>query len=220
MPPPPAAPPDATLVARHVHHERGGHTVLDDVSLSVGPATCLGVVGPNGVGKSTLLQILAGLLVPDGGRGAGGPAVGHRRLPQPGTRARAGDETVRGRARPAGPAWPPPEAELAAAASALGRRGTGRRRPLRGRAGALRGGLGRRLRGAPRRRLRGRWRSPPTWRSSPSRRSRAGRRRGWRWRRSCWPASTSPCSTSRRTTSTSTACPGWRTWWPGAPGAW
>jgi ATPase subunit of ABC transporter with duplicated ATPase domains len=55
------------LVARHLHHERGGHTVLDDVSLSVGPTTCLGVVGPNGVGKSTLLQILAGLLVPTTG---------------------------------------------------------------------------------------------------------------------------------------------------------
>ena len=56
--------PPATLVASHLHHERGGRTVLEDVSLSVGPATCLGVVGPNGVGKSTLLQILAGLLVP------------------------------------------------------------------------------------------------------------------------------------------------------------
>jgi ATPase subunit of ABC transporter with duplicated ATPase domains len=38
------------------------------VSLTVGPETCLGVVGPNGVGKSTLLQLLAGLLEPaDGG---------------------------------------------------------------------------------------------------------------------------------------------------------
>ena len=59
-----AAAPPATLVARHLRHERGGHIVLDGVSLTVGPATCLGVVGPNGVGKSTLLQILAGLLVP------------------------------------------------------------------------------------------------------------------------------------------------------------
>ena len=66
MSPSPAT-PQATLVARHLHHERGGHTVLDDVSLSVGPTTCLGVVGPNGVGKSTLLQILAGLLVPTTG---------------------------------------------------------------------------------------------------------------------------------------------------------
>jgi lipooligosaccharide transport system ATP-binding protein len=63
----PSAAPHATLVARHLHHERGGHVVLDDVSFSVGPGTCLGVVGPNGVGKSTLLQILAGLLVPTAG---------------------------------------------------------------------------------------------------------------------------------------------------------
>ena len=58
----------ATLTARHLRFERGGQTVLDGVSLTVGPETCLGVVGPNGVGKSTLLQLLAGLLEPaDGG---------------------------------------------------------------------------------------------------------------------------------------------------------
>ena len=51
-----SATPHATLVARHLHHERGGHVVLDDVSLTVGPRTCLGVVGPNGVGKSMLAQ--------------------------------------------------------------------------------------------------------------------------------------------------------------------
>jgi len=56
--------PPATLIVNHLHHERGGRTVIDNVSLTVRPATCLGVVGPNGVGKSTLLQILAGLLVP------------------------------------------------------------------------------------------------------------------------------------------------------------
>ena len=54
----------ATLTARELRFERGGHTVLDGVSLTVGPESCLGVVGPNGVGKSTLLQLLAGLLVP------------------------------------------------------------------------------------------------------------------------------------------------------------
>ena len=65
--PPTISAASASLVARHLQHDRGGHTVLHDVSLSVGPATCLGVVGPNGVGKSTLLQILAGHLVPSGG---------------------------------------------------------------------------------------------------------------------------------------------------------
>jgi ATPase subunit of ABC transporter with duplicated ATPase domains len=58
----------ATLTARGLRFERSGEPVLDGVSLTVGPETSLGVVGPNGVGKSTLLQLLAGLLEPaDGG---------------------------------------------------------------------------------------------------------------------------------------------------------
>ncbi len=57
----------ASLSARHLSFERGGRPVLDDVSLTVGPETRLGVVGPNGVGKSTLLQLLAGLLTPSSG---------------------------------------------------------------------------------------------------------------------------------------------------------
>ncbi len=60
--------PSATLVARHVTHDRGGRLVLADVSLTVGPESCVGVVGPNGVGKSTLLQLLAGLVEPDAGQ--------------------------------------------------------------------------------------------------------------------------------------------------------
>src|SRR5580700_6616069 len=64
---PPSTSLAATLTARQLRFERGGLVVLDGVSLTVGPETCLGVVGPNGVGKSTLLQILASLLEPDGG---------------------------------------------------------------------------------------------------------------------------------------------------------
>jgi ATPase subunit of ABC transporter with duplicated ATPase domains len=49
------------LTAKEVTRYRGGQLVLDRVSLSVGPLSRIGVVGPNGIGKSTLLRILAGL---------------------------------------------------------------------------------------------------------------------------------------------------------------
>jgi ATPase subunit of ABC transporter with duplicated ATPase domains len=57
----------ATLVAREVSKSFGPRVVLDRVSLTVTPASRLGVVAPNGTGKSTLLRILAGIDAPDAG---------------------------------------------------------------------------------------------------------------------------------------------------------
>ncbi len=54
----------ATLMAVNLSHDRGGRTVLRDVSLTVGSSDRVGVVGPNGVGKSTLLSLLAGTEAP------------------------------------------------------------------------------------------------------------------------------------------------------------
>ncbi|MBO0732472.1 MAG: ABC-F family ATP-binding cassette domain-containing protein, partial [Acidimicrobiaceae bacterium] len=55
------------LTAKGITVQRGRQVVLDSVSVSVGPRTRLGVVGPNGVGKTTLLRVLAGLQEPDAG---------------------------------------------------------------------------------------------------------------------------------------------------------
>ncbi|HEY1653181.1 MAG TPA: ABC-F family ATP-binding cassette domain-containing protein [Acidimicrobiales bacterium] len=117
-PRPGAAATLATLIARQLRFERGGQTVLDGVSLTVGPDTCVGIVGPNGVGKSTLLQILAGLLEPSEGDVRVDPpvaTVGY--LSQ--EHDHAGGETVRDTLyRRTGAAAA--EAELAGAAAALG----------------------------------------------------------------------------------------------------
>jgi len=58
----------ATLVASGLSVVRGGQVVLDGVNLTVAPGDRIGVVGPNGVGKSTLLRALAGQATLDAGR--------------------------------------------------------------------------------------------------------------------------------------------------------
>ncbi len=57
-----------TLVATDLVRFHGASPILDGISLTIGSGTRLGVVGPNGVGKTTLLRILAGLDQPDAGR--------------------------------------------------------------------------------------------------------------------------------------------------------
>ncbi|MFZ4541291.1 MAG: ATP-binding cassette domain-containing protein [Rickettsiales bacterium] len=45
----------------------GGRTLLDKASLSIGAGQRVGLVGPNGIGKSTLFKLIAGELIADGG---------------------------------------------------------------------------------------------------------------------------------------------------------
>jgi ATPase subunit of ABC transporter with duplicated ATPase domains len=107
-----------SLVARGLARSYGPRVVLDGVDVDVGPRTRLGVVGPNGVGKTTLLRILAGADLPDRGTVLRTPPdlrVGF--LPQEPER---GEETLRAfLARRTGVAAA--EVSLAEAADALGR---------------------------------------------------------------------------------------------------
>src|SRR5487761_1171316 len=55
------------LALSHVRKAYEGKIVLDDVTLGFLPGAKIGVVGPNGMGKSTLLTMMAGLEQPSNG---------------------------------------------------------------------------------------------------------------------------------------------------------
>jgi len=63
------------LTATNVSVSFGSLVVLDGVSLSIGSQDRTGIIAPNGVGKSTLLKILAGELEPDSGTVTKSPAT-------------------------------------------------------------------------------------------------------------------------------------------------
>ncbi|MFD6401760.1 ABC-F family ATP-binding cassette domain-containing protein [Nocardia sp. NPDC060249] len=58
---------NAHIKATSIQVTLGSRAVLTDVSLTVSARSRLAIVGENGRGKSTLLHVLAGVLVPDGG---------------------------------------------------------------------------------------------------------------------------------------------------------
>jgi len=55
------------LELRGVSKRLGGHTIIDDLSATLEFGHTLAIIGPSGGGKSTLLRLLAGLLVADNG---------------------------------------------------------------------------------------------------------------------------------------------------------
>jgi ATPase subunit of ABC transporter with duplicated ATPase domains len=69
-----------SLTARDISKSFAAVQVLDRVSLAVAPGDRVGIVGPNGIGKSTLLRVLAGIEPPDSGQVMRSGTVGY--LPQ------------------------------------------------------------------------------------------------------------------------------------------
>jgi len=57
-----------TLEARGVTKRFGGIRALDEVHLTIHPATIVGLIGHNGAGKTTLFDVLTGFLPADGGQ--------------------------------------------------------------------------------------------------------------------------------------------------------
>ncbi len=53
--------------ARGIGKSLGGRLLFHDLDITLGPGMCLGLAGPNGCGKSTLMSVLAGRMKPDAG---------------------------------------------------------------------------------------------------------------------------------------------------------
>jgi len=62
--------PEFIYTMHNVRKKLGDKVVLDNVTLSFYPSAKIGVVGPNGTGKSTLLKVMAGIEKPNNGDAA------------------------------------------------------------------------------------------------------------------------------------------------------
>jgi len=55
------------LTIHHIHKTYGVQPILQDISFSISNSERIGLIGPNGCGKTTLMRILAGIEQPDSG---------------------------------------------------------------------------------------------------------------------------------------------------------
>jgi ATPase subunit of ABC transporter with duplicated ATPase domains len=107
----------SSLVVRDISLHLGPQLVLDSITATITPGSRMAVVGPNGVGKSTLLRIMTGALPPDRGSVVVSPATSTVGL-LPQERDAVAGETLAGYlARRTGVAAA--DAEFAAASAAL-----------------------------------------------------------------------------------------------------
>ncbi len=60
--------PKSIVCAKHLWFRRGNRVILEDITFCLDEGVFLGLIGPNGGGKTTLLKIIVGLLPPTEGR--------------------------------------------------------------------------------------------------------------------------------------------------------
>ncbi len=70
------------LVANNIYKSYGPTTILSNISFSLNRGEKAGLIGANGVGKTTLIKILAGIEIPDSGRLVFTPSTTIGYLPQ------------------------------------------------------------------------------------------------------------------------------------------
>lgn len=62
-----AAPPASLLTVDNVRRNFGGLVAVDDMTFTIQPGEIVGLIGPNGSGKTTMLNLISGALVPSAG---------------------------------------------------------------------------------------------------------------------------------------------------------
>src|SRR5581483_11118196 len=65
-----------SMVARNLEVARGDRAILRDLSFTIAPGEALHICGRNGAGKTSLLEVLAGLRLSESGELSGGPQPG------------------------------------------------------------------------------------------------------------------------------------------------
>ena len=77
-----SSPQAVDIFLEQVNFSYNGEPVLEDVNLSIARGEFIGIIGPNGGGKTTLLRLILGLITPDSGTirvfGRSAAEVSHR----------------------------------------------------------------------------------------------------------------------------------------------